>query len=198
MTLTRRLKTVGRKHLLIATSVAVVAGGALAGGAIASAASPSTHPAGVTATTVKAGVPWPAKTTKVFLYVDTEAAASEGVLGDCEQANLFQHGQQILFRVAGTETPSGVTLQPADVSVLNVNIPGVKKAIPFVWGEHSFGVVKGDAPPEYWTAVWTVPKNYPLGVVNYNVHAVAKSSSKINIIWHPIPIVASSLTIVKA
>jgi hypothetical protein len=197
LTLTRRLKTVGHKHLLIATAVAVVTGGALAGGAIASAASPSTHPAGVTATT-KAGVPWPAKTTTVFLYVDTEAAASEGVLGDCEQANLFQHGQQILFRVAGTETHSGVTLQPADVSVLNVNIPGVKKAIPFVWGEHSFGVVKGDAPPEYWTAVWTVPKNYPLGVVNFNVHAVAKTNSKLSIIWHQIPIVASSLTIVKA
>jgi len=175
-----------RRHFVVATAVAVVlTGTALAGGAIASAASKTAKPA-----------PWPAAKTKVFLYVDTDAAAKEGVYGDCQQGSVFQRGQQVLFRVSGTS--GGVTLTTSDVRVFNVVIPGVKAPLPLAWGAHTYGVKTGAVPPEYWTVPWTVPKTYPLGVVNFHVHVVSKTSGAFNVDWTQIPIVSSDLTIVKA
>ena len=186
MTVHTRLIRGIRRHLVVATAVAVVlTSSALAGGVMASAASKAAKP-----------VPWPAAHTKVFLYVDTDAAAKEGIYGDCQQGSIFQRGQQILFRVSGTS--GGVTLTTATVRVLNVIIPGVKAPLPLVFGAHTFGVKTGAAPPEYYVVPWTVPKNYPLGVVNFQVHVVSKTVGKFNTYWTQIPIVSSDLTIVKA
>jgi len=190
LTLVSRLRRGARKHLLVAAIVPVMlVGGALAGGSTAFASAPHSTPP---------GAPWPAATSKIFLYVDTEAAATEGIYGDCQQGNDFQQGQQVLFRVAGTQTSSGAALQPSGIRILAVDIPG-QASIPFVWGEHDYGMKPGTTvAPEYWTAVWKVPSNYPLGNVNFYIHVVLKNSSSTSLVWKQIPLVASSLTIVKA
>lgn len=200
MTLTRRLRTIGRRHLLIATSLVVVTGGALAGGAMASAAALAKAPATAsttTTTTTLPAVPWPGASTPVYLYVDTESAATQGIYGDCEQGNEFVRGEQVLFRVAGTLESAAAALTPTNTSIMAVDIPGMR-TIPLVFGTHSYGIKPGSKyAPEYWTAVWKVPASYPLGTVNFYIHAVALKSatSKVSFVWRQIPLVASSLTI---
>lgn len=185
--MTRMKQVMARgRHPLALVVAAVLVGGVLAGGAIASASS----------TTVK-GVPWPARSSKIVLYVDTEAGAVEGTLGDCEQANLFQRGQTILFRAAAVQSSTGKTLLPAQVRTFKVEIPG-EASVPLTFGEHSYGVKTGSLPPDYWTGIWKVPAKYPLGVVNFTVHVSTRTTPSESVSWHQIPIVASSLTIVKA
>jgi len=186
MTPDTRLTGGVRRHLAVAVAVAVVlVGCAVTGGALAWA----------TATTAKPA-PWPAATTKVFLYVDTDAAAKEGVYGDCQQGSVFQPGQQVLFRVAGTA--GHLTLTSGNVRLFDVVIPGVSAPLPLAYGAHTFGVKTGAVPPEYWTVPWTVPKTYPLGVVNFQVHVISKTPNAFNVTWTQIPITSSDLTIVKA
>ena len=170
---------------MLAALAIIVLAGALTGGAIASA------------TTTPKSTPWPHSNGRVFFYVDTEAAATEGIYGDCEQASEFQPGQQILFRAAAQFQKTGANVEPAQVKTFEVLVPGVAP-IPLEWGIHSYGVVAGDPSPEYWTGVWTVPENYPLGVVSFRVYMVTKTSPSYAVAWRQIPIVTSSLTIVPA
>lgn len=174
-----------KAHPMLIALALVVVGGVMAGGAIASA------------TTAPKGVPWPAVKSKVFIYVDTEAAANEGVLGDCEQANLFQPGQTVLFRASAQLAKTGVTLQPAQIRTFKVLIPG-QAAIPLVYAEHDYGVVPGKKPGYYWTGVWKIPASYPLGIVNFRVNVLTRTKPAISANWTQIPIVASSLTVVPA
>jgi len=192
------LSGIGRRHLVVAVSAVFLAGGVLVGGAMAWASTTHSRSATTTTTTVP-GVPWPSKTSKLYLYVDTDAAATEGVYGDCQQGSYFDQGQMVLFRVAGTLEPAGVALTPSNIRVMSVDIPGVK-SIPLVWGTHNFGVKKGAKAPQYWTAAWSVPKKFPLGVVNFYIHVVALKSktSTDSLVWTQIPITASDLTIVTA
>lgn len=185
--MTRMKQVMARgRHPLALVVAAVLVGGVLAGGAIASASS----------STVK-GVPWPARTSKIVLYVDTEAGAPEGSLGDCEQANLFTRGQTILFRAAAVQASTGKTLLPAQVRTFKVEIPG-QPSVPLTFAEHSLGVKTGSQPPDYWTGVWKVPSSYTLGVVNFTVRVVTRTTPAEAVSWHQIPITSSDLTIVKA
>lgn len=175
-----------KAHPLLAVLAVIVAAGVVAGGAMASAS------------TTSKGAPWPAAKSKIFLYVDTEAAATEGVYGDCEQANLFEHGQSVLFRAAAQVAKTGVTLQPSQITTFEVLVPG-EKPIPLVYGVHNFGMDKGvKTPPDYWTGVWKVPAKYPLGIVRFKVKVVTKTKPAVTATWAQIPIEASSLTIVPS
>lgn len=176
-----RRHLLARRHLVITLGVAVLLF-ALTGGAIALAAVRTAAPA-----------PWPSAAPKVMLYVDTEAAAAEGVYADCQQGSVFTVGNSVLFRVAGEY--GDVALTPSNVSVFEVNIPGVKAPLPLAWGAHTFGVKKGFAPPEYWTVAWQVPTKYPLGVVNFTVTVISKTAKQFSLVWSQIPISSSDLTI---
>ena len=147
----------------------------------------------------KKPVPWPAPTQKIFMYVDTDSAATQGVYGDCEQGNLFQPGQQVLFRASAALASTGATLQPTQVREFDVIIPGSPATtIPMVFMAHTFGVETGAAPPEYWTGVWKIPTTYPLGVVNFSVKLVTRSKPSVSVTWHQIPITAADLTVVTS
>jgi hypothetical protein len=55
----------------------------------------------------------------------------------------------------------GIDLDPQNVVNAYVKIPGLPR-IPMVYGTHG--------KDSYWTAAWTIAKNYPLGIVDFLVH----------------------------
>lgn len=188
MTIHERLAGGVRRHLAVTVAAVVVAGAmAFAGGALAGASANTAKPA-----------PWPSASQKYFLYVDTDAAATEGIYGDCQQGSVFPQGSQVLFRVAGTY--DGKALTTTNTRLIEVILPGVSKPLQMAYAAHTYGVKKGATPPEYWTVAWTVPKTYTLGVVNFRIHvqSVATGSKGFAFSWTQIPISSSDLTITAA
>ena len=99
----------------------------------------------------------------MFLYVDTvngtrPAGAKPRPLG-CTQTNYFARGEQVVFRVWGSEAATGDILSTENVKYAYVKIPG-QPNMKLNWGAH------GTAPNRvwFWTAAWIIPKDYPLGV----------------------------------
>jgi hypothetical protein len=81
--------------------------------------------------------------------------------------NLFQPGQTVVFRMDGIQVATGGTdLTSANVANAFVKIPGEPNQKMYFGnhGKHS-----------YWTAGWSVPKNYPLGIVNFSVWVTTKA-----------------------
>jgi hypothetical protein len=104
----------------------------------------------------------------VFLYVDTvngtrPVGAKPRPIG-CTQTNYFQRGEQVVFRIYGTEASTGAILSTENVKYAYVKIPGLAN-LRLNWGAHG-------APANrvwFWTAAWIVPKSYPLGAVNARI-----------------------------
>lgn len=107
-------------------------------------------------------------THKLFLYVDTVTGGGTPKPADgCAQTNLFQPGQLVVFRMYGINAAAGGTnLTSQTVLAAYVRIPGVK-AIPLVYGTHG--------TTSYWTAPWSIAKNYPVGTVNFVVQVTTKA-----------------------
>ena len=104
----------------------------------------------------------------VFLYVDTvngtrPVGAKPRPIG-CTQTNYFQRGEQVVFRIYGTEAATGAVLSTENVKYAYVKIPG-QTNLRLNWGAHG-------APTNrvwFWTTPWIVPKNYPLGAVTVRI-----------------------------
>jgi hypothetical protein len=98
----------------------------------------------------------------VFLYVDTvngtrPVGAKPRPTG-CTQTNYFTRGEQVVFRVWGTEAATGDVLSSENVKYAYVKIPG-QPNLKLNWGAH--GAVTNRV--WFWTAAWNISKNYPLG-----------------------------------
>lgn len=143
-------------------------------GAVAGAATRDTSSAAPTtvAPTTSTTLGPPAQgagTHKLFLYVDTiTGGGSPKPAAGCAQTNLFQPGQLVVFRMDGVNVAAGGTdLTPQTVLAAYVRVPGVK-AIPLVYGNHG--------TTSYWTAAWSIAKNYPVGIVNFVVQVTTKAA----------------------
>lgn len=101
----------------------------------------------------------------VFMYVDTvTAGGTPKPAASCAITNMFQRGQMMAFRMWGVEAATGGTnLTPANVVSAVIKIPGIK-AIKMSYGPKD----------PFWTAAWTVPKNYPFGTVDFSVQVTTK------------------------
>lgn len=107
-------------------------------------------------------------TLDVFLYADTvngtrPAGAKPRPVG-CTQTNTFKRGEQLVFRIWGTEASTGSILSTENVKYAYVKIPGQ----PFArlnWGPHG--------PPTnrvwFWTAAWNVAADFPLGTTTFRI-----------------------------
>ena len=105
---------------------------------------------------------------KLFFYVDTvTGGGSPKPAAGCAQTNLFQPGQVVVFRMEGVEIATGGT-NLTSKTVLNafVKIPG-EKNLPLSYGNHG--------TEAFWTAPWTIPKSYPLGIVNFTIWVTTKA-----------------------
>lgn len=137
--------------------------------------------------------PFPGKTADAFLYVDTvngtrPKGAPLRLLG-CTQTNYFKRGEQVVFRIWGTEAKTGETLSTASVKYAYVKLPGLPNA-KLNWGPH------GTASNRvwFWTAAWDVSADYPLGTVAFRV-VFKTESNKFGIFQQSGLPTASQLTI---
>jgi len=112
--------------------------------------------------------PFPGNTADVFLYLDTvngtrPQGAKPRPIG-CTQTSYFRRGEQLVFRIWGTEAGTGETLSTENVKYAYVKIPGQPNA-KLNWGPH------GTAPNRvwFWTAAFNIPADYPLGVLAFRV-----------------------------
>ena len=112
--------------------------------------------------------PFPGKQKDVFLYVDTvngtrPKGTKPRTIG-CTQTSYFKRGEQMVFRIWGTETETGDTLSTENVTYAYVSIPG-QPNLRLNWGPH------GAASNRvwFWTAAFDVPADYPLGVMAFRV-----------------------------
>lgn len=150
--------------------LALLLGTAIVGIAFASPAlaeNPSTAPSanpGLPAPNVWQGTAYP--NGKVFVYADNvwgsgpTAPAGRG----CAQSNVFTRGQTVVFRAWAMQASDGKPVTDKSVKYAYVKIPGLPNQ-PLTFGKHG----KLDSSPWFWTLGWTVPSNYPLGVVAFRI-----------------------------
>ena len=97
-----------------------------------------------------------------FLYVDTvngtrPAGAKPRPVG-CTQSNTFTRGEQMVFRVWGTDATSGATLTTENVSYAYVKFPGMAN-LRLNWGPHGPTTNR----VWFWTVAVNIPADYALG-----------------------------------
>ena len=105
----------------------------------------------------------------VFVYADTvngsrPAGVAQRPAGSCTQTNTFRRGEQLVFRVWGTEAESGDTLSPENVKYAYVKVPGLPNQ-KLNWGAHGATTNR----IWFWTAAWNVAADYPMGTVKARV-----------------------------
>lgn len=105
----------------------------------------------------------------VFLYADTvNGSRPVGVAprptGSCTQTNIYRRGEQLVFRVWGTETEAGDTLTTENVRYAYVKIPGLPNQ-KMNWGAHGATTNR----VWFWTAGLNIPADYPLGTVKARI-----------------------------
>jgi len=112
--------------------------------------------------------PFPGTGGEVFLYVDlvngTARPPAKARPKSCTQLSAFKRAERVVFRVWGAEAETGAPLTTENVKYAYVKIPG-QPNIKLNWGPHGSGTGRS----LFWTAGWTVPLDYPLGVVAFRV-----------------------------
>ena len=98
----------------------------------------------------------------VFLYVDTvngtrPVGAKPRPIG-CTQTNTFKRGEQVVFRIWGSEAATGAILSTENVRYAYVKLPG-QPNLKLNWGAHGASTNR----VWFWTTPWIVPADYPLG-----------------------------------
>ena len=101
----------------------------------------------------------------VFLYVDTvngtrPVGAKPRPIG-CTQTNVFQRGEQVVFRIWGSEADTGAVLSTENVKYAYVKLPG-QPNLKLNWGAHGSSTNR----VWFWTSAWIVPADYPLGSID--------------------------------
>lgn len=104
----------------------------------------------------------PPKKLDVLLYVDTvngtrPVGAKPRPIG-CTQSNNFTRGEQLVFRVWGTQAGTGDILSTENVKYAYVSVPGLPN-LKMNWGAH--GVASNRV--WFWTSALIIPADYPLG-----------------------------------
>lgn len=98
----------------------------------------------------------------VFLYVDTvngsrPVGAKPRPIG-CTQSNTFTRGEQIVFRIWGTDAETAEILSTENITYAYVKFPGLNN-LKLNWGPHGPTTNR----VWFWTAAVIVPADYPLG-----------------------------------
>ena len=162
------------KRLLTLVAIAI---GALA---VGSAALPADPP------------PWPQGKTQVFIAADTVTAKSSfgnvpSVVG--KQENFFSQTAGVKFRMYASDLKTKKVLTAADVRFARVEIPG-QPNLKLRYAKQ--GTKAGS--PRLWTGTWSIPADYPLGVVPFRI--VVKTKSKRVGTFQQVPVAAAQLTVI--
>ena len=103
-------------------------------------------------------VPFPSPTV-VEYFVSTQTTTSAGAL-----SNYFAQGSTVEFRAFAGQTTTGKVLTENDVKYFYVKLPGQPNV------KLTYAPSKAKVLPAWlWKATWTVPADYPLGLVEFKV-----------------------------
>lgn len=134
---------------------------------------------------------WPSAKTKVFIAADTVTATSiygyvPAVLG--KQENFFPRTAGVKFRMYAIDLKTKKVLTSKDVKFAYVTIPG-QPNLKLAYGKQG----KTAGAPRLWTGTWSIPADYPLGVVQFRI--LVKTKSKRVGSFQQTPVAAAQLTV---
>jgi hypothetical protein len=130
-------------------------------------------------------VPFPSPTV-VQYFVSTQTSTSSGAL-----SNYFARGSTVEFRAFAGQTKTGKILTGDDTRYFYVKLPGQPNV------KLTYAPSKAKVLPAWlWKATWTVPADYPLGIVQFKVLLRTKADQYGSFVQ--IPVLTSQLTITKA
>jgi hypothetical protein len=130
-------------------------------------------------------VPFPSPTV-VQYFVSTQTTTSAGAL-----SNYFAQGSTVEFRAFAGQTKTGKILTGDDMKYFYVKLPG-QPNVKLTYSPSAAKVL----PAWLWKATWTVPADYPLGLVQFKVLLKTKADQYGSFVQ--IPVLTSQLTITKA
>ena len=130
-------------------------------------------------------VPFPSPTV-VQYFVSTQTTTGAGVL-----SNYFARGSTVEFRAFAGQTKTGKILTADDTRYFYVKLPS-QPNIKLTYTPSKAKVL----PAWLWRATWTVPADYPLGIVQFKVLLRTKADQYGSFVQ--IPVLTSQLTITKA
>jgi len=125
-------------------------------------------------------VPFPSPTV-VQYFVSTQTTTSAGAL-----SNFFAQGSTVEFRAFAGQTKTGKILTGDDMKYFYVKLPG----------QPNVKLTYSPSAAWLWKATWTVPADYPLGLVQFKVLLKTKADQYGSFVQ--IPVLTSQLTITKA
>jgi hypothetical protein len=135
--------------------------------------------------------PWPPGKTQVFIAADTVTARSTygyvpAVLG--KQENFFPRTAGVKFRMYAIDLKTKKVLTAKHVQTAYVKIPG-QPNVKLAYGKLGRAV----GAPRLWTGTWSIPPDYPLGVVPFRI--LVKTKSKRLGSFQQAPVEAAQLTV---
>lgn len=129
--------------------------------------------------------PFPSATV-VQYFVSTETVTGAG-----ELSNFYARGSTVVFRAFAGQSKTGKVLTADDTKYFYVKVPGQPNL------KLTYKPVTTKVLPAWnWTATWTVPADYPLGLVGFQV--LLKTKAKQYGSFVQIPVGTSQLTVTKA
>ena len=133
---------------------------------------------------------FPAPKSAIFLAADT-VTASGNALGAGVRANYFARGASVVFRAFAGDTKTGRVLTDKDVKFFYVTIPG-QPNLKLAFSKQGTAA----SAAWLWTATWTVPADYPLGLVPFRV--LIQTNAKQRGSFQQMPVATAQLTITNA
>lgn len=147
--------------------------------------------AAVTATAlavVPGETPFPSPTVESLFVTTNTVTGPESALGGGVASNFFAPGSTVVFNVFAASAKSKNVLTADDVKYAYVKIPGQPNVkLTYVAPTTGNGT--------NFTGKWTVPADYPQGLVNFVTRFQSKDKTYGNFVQ--IPVVSSQLTIRK-
>jgi hypothetical protein len=132
--------------------------------------------------------PFPSATVE-SVFVSTETVTGPtSPLGANILSNYYARGATVVFKVFAADVKSGKVLTADDVKYAYVRIPGQ----PNVKLSYTAQVKKNDPT---WTGSWTVPADYPLGLVDFATRFKTTGKQYGNFVQ--IPVATSQLSVTK-
>ena len=124
--------------------------------------------------------PFPsAKIVGAFVRVQTVTAPNSGYL-----TNFFPQGGIVVFRMFVGDNKTGHSMTGKDLRSAKVLVPGQPDVkMTYAPGNQQWP----------WAGTWTIPANYPLGIVGFQ--AVVKTKSKVYGSFVQMPVSTSQLTV---
>jgi hypothetical protein len=161
-------------------ALAAIAAGALVAGTAASAEAPPPS--------------WPSAKGQVFIAADTVTAKSSygyvpSVLG--KQENFFPRTAGVKFRMYAIDLKTKKVLTAKNVKFAYVTIPG-RPNVKLAYSKQG----RAAGAPRLWTGTWSIPADYPLGVVPFRI--LVKTTSKRVGSFQQTPVAAAQLTVAPA